>query len=691
MAVSVLAGSTFCISDERGDVREGALGFFARDTRHLARAVLTLDGAAPQLLSSTHPSPNTARFFMRNALTDGRGQDELLVIRERRVADGLLEDVTVQNLASERTHVELVLELGVDFADIFSVKERDMQFGDPLHARPLPPAVASGWNADRRELAFAHADDPELVTRVFVSRPAEVADSALRWSLELEPREEWHVSIDVVPSVGNEDLTADRVRLHLEQRCARIDDSLRAWQTGVPRLTTSWRSLALSYEQAVVDIGALRMEVEGVTGRNLIAAGAPWFMTVFGRDTIIASLQTMILGGDLARDALRTLADLQAVRDDAENDAEPGKILHELRRGASAKAWTPCYYGTVDATPLYLVLLSEYWRWTDDRAVVRELKPAALRALRWIDEFGDADGDGFVEYERRGTGILNQTWKDSEESITFTDGTRATGAIAAAEVQGYVYDAKRRLAELAREVWRDRALAERLESQADTLRTRFNESFWCERAGGSIYAIALDGEKRPVDSLGSNIGHLLWSGIVPDERVDSVVDLLMGSELWSGWGVRTLASGEAAYNPLRYHNGTVWPHDNSLIALGLARYGRLPEARRIMRRMTDAAARLGYQLPEVFAGFSRDESGVPIVYPTATKPQAWAAGTTISLLAMLLGLAPDSRQGSLVSTLEEPVPSWAGTITLSGIAAFGRTWQARVDGGQVVVSELGTA
>ena len=372
----------------------------------------------------------------------------------------------------------------------------------------------------------------------------------LRWSLELEPREEWHLSIDVVPGIGSEGLSAEQVRLQLEQRHSRIGDSLRAWQANVPRLTTSWRSLGLSYEQAVVDIGALRMEVEGLTGRNLIAAGAPWFMTVFGRDTIIASLQTLMLGGDLARDALRTLGDLQATEDDPENDAEPGKILHEMRRGASAKAWTPCYYGTVDATPLFLVLLSEYWRWTDDRAVVRELKPVALRALRWIDEYGDLDGDGFVEYERRGSGILNQTWKDSEESMTYGDGSFPEGAIAPAEVQGYVYDAKRRLAELAREVWRDRSLAEKLEGEAETLRTRFNESFWCERHGGWIYPIGLDSHKRPLDSLGSNIGHLLWSGIVPEERVDAVVDLLMGDELWSGWGVRTLGSSEPAYNPL---------------------------------------------------------------------------------------------------------------------------------------------
>ena len=691
MALTVLAGSTFCISDDRGDVREGALGFFARDTRHLARAVLTLDGAPPQLLSSTHEVPHDATFFLRNPLTDGLRHDDLLVMRRRRVADGLLEDLTVRNLSAQPKRVDVRLELGVDFADIFSVKERDTQFGDPLRARPLPPLVPPHWSADgeRLELLFTSPADPALQTLVVASRVAEVTDATLLWSLALEPHQEWQVGLDVLPLPGDGALATSGggVRRGLEERVGRLGDSLSAWQAEVPRLTTSWRRLALTYEQAVIDLAALRMDVDGAPGRRLIAAGAPWFMTVFGRDTIIASLQTLMLGGSLARDALLTLGELQAEADDPENDAEPGKILHEIRRGASARAWTPRYYGTVDATPLFLVLLSEYWRWTDDRAVVRELKPAALRALRWIDDFGDHDGDGFVEYLRRGSGILNQTWKDSDESMTYGDGTRPTGPIAPVEVQGYVYDAKRRLAELAREVWRDRALAERLDAEAEALRQRFDAAFWCERRGGWIYAMALDADKRPLDTLGSNIGHLLWSGIVPAERVEAVVDLLMGEELWSGWGVRTLAAGETAYNPLTYHNGTVWPHDNSLIAVGLARHGHVDEARRIVRRMTDVAGHLDNQLPEVFAGFSRDEAGIPIVYPTATKPQAWAAGTTIALLRLLLGLEPDTRRGALVSTAPEPLPSWAGSLRLSGVPAFGQSWDVTLEDGHVTVDQ----
>ena len=495
------------------------------------------------------------------------------------------------------------------------------------------------------------------------------------------------LSLDLVTGSFEGESSPAAVRQSLEGRVSRMEDSLRAWQAEVPRLTGSWRNLVLSYEQAVIDIAALRMEIDGAHGRRLIAAGVPWFMTVFGRDTIIASLQTLLLGTDLARDALLTLAELQSEVDDALNDAEPGKILHEIRRGASARAWTPRYYGTVDATPLFLILLSEYWRWTDDRTLLRQLRPSAMAALRWIDEFGDLDRDGFVEYHRRGAGITNQSWKDSDESMTFTDGTLAASPIAPAEVQGYVYDAKRRIAEIARDVWHDRDLADRLEREAAALRASFDEAFWCERKGGGIYALALDSEKRPINSLASNIGHLLWSGIVPDERAPAVVDLLMGQELWSGWGVRTLATGDAAYNPLRYHNGTVWPHDNSLIAIGLARYGRHDEARRIVRRMVDVAAHLGHQLPEVFGGFSRDETGVPIVYPTSTKPQAWAAGTTVVLLGLLLGLQPDPHSGTLRSSAPESLPGWAGSMRLAGVRAFGRVWDVRLDDGRVVVTE----
>jgi hypothetical protein len=351
--------------------------------------------------------------------------------------------------------------------------------------------------------------------------------------------------------------------------------------------------------------------MRGSDGVGLLpAAGMPWFMTVFGRDTVITCLQTLVFGPELAHTALRALAELQAEHDDASIDAEPGKIIHELRRGRAAEVWFPRYYGSVDSTPLFLVLLSETWRWTADDALVRELEPAMRLALRWIDESGDRDGDGFVEFLRRSpNGLAVQSWKDSPDSQRFADGRIADGPIAASEVQGYVYDAKRRCAELARAVFGDQALAERLEREADELRERFDRAFWVEPGG--FYALALDDAKQPVDSRCSNMGHLLWSGIVPDARVADVARTLLAPPLWSGWGVRTMSCEDEAYRPLAYHNGTVWPHDNSLCAHGLSLRGQSEASLRIVRSLLEAARFFDGGLPEVFAGLPRRDTPFP--------------------------------------------------------------------------------
>jgi glycogen debranching enzyme len=308
-----------------------------------------------------------------------------------------------------------------------------------------------------------------------------------------------------------------------------------------------------------------------------------------------------------------------------------------------------------------------------------------MKALEWIDRYGDRDGDGFVEYEKRSTrGLDNQSWKDSHDSQRFADGRMAEPPIAPCEVQGYVFDAKQRMAEVAREVWRDRELADRLDREAKELRRAFNDAYWVEERGG-YYALALDRDKQPVDSMCSNMGHLLWSGIVPSERADCVVDRLMGEELWSGWGVRTMSSADAAYNPLAYHNGTVWPHENSLIALGLVRYRRWPEAQKIVQRMLEAAAYLDHQLPEVFSGLPRTETPFPIAYPTAARPQAWAAAAPILLLRVLLGLEPSRRRQALETESPVELPSWAGSLRLTGVPCFDRRWTVRVDDGHVKV------
>jgi len=681
----ILEGATFCICDELGDLHGSVEGLFTEDTRFLSSLKLTINGKRPLLLSSDKIEYFSAAFFMRNPLTDGLAPDVLSIRRERFVGEGMQDSFVLQNQSMERVEFDLELDVGADFADIFAVKDFDFALGDPLRAKPLPERRPLEYEPERNQFLISDNGDLPLKTQVIFSERGQVDGSKMVFHLALEPRERWDLHVEVFPLPDGELVAPRFAELRFGEEVGHVRDSLAAWQLRVPQLRSSWDALAHAFSQSVSDLASLRMRSDNGAIGKLPGAGVPWFMTVFGRDTIITCLQTLLFGPELARTALEVLADLQAKEDDPSRDAEPGKIVHEVRHGKAARTWHERYYGTADATPLYLILLSEVWRWTDDAALVRDLKQPALAALDWIENYGDRDGDGFVEYERRTEhGLENQSWKDSWDSQRFHDGRLAPTPIAPCEVQGYVYDAKRRVAELAREVWRDRELARRLDEEAEELRKRFDEAFWVEDRGG-FYALALDGDKQQVDSLCSNIGHLLWSGIVPPKRVDAVVDQLMGDELWSGWGVRTMSTADAGYNPLSYHNGTVWPHDNSIIAAGLARYARWPEAQRVIQRMLTAAQHFSYQLPEVFAGMRRSETPFPIAYPTAARPQAWAAGTPVLLLQSLLGLQPDRRRHALQTVAPPELPSWAGTIRLSGIRAFGTLWDARLEDGSVRV------
>ena len=687
MSLTILEGAIFCICDERGDIDSPVAGLFAEDTRFLSCLRLTLNGERPLVLSSNKVEYFSAAFYMRNPLAGGLEQDQLSIARLRFVGEGMQDHLTIENQTLNPVSFDLALEFGSDFADIFAVKEHDFALGDPLRAKALPPVRRPRHDADKGQLLLEDDGDASLArTQIILSPLGDLEGSIVKYRIELEPRQRWDLRMDFVTSLDGEVVMPKMVERRFGDEREHVMDSVAAWRLRVPQLRAGWYILERAFENSVSDLAALRMR-GGTGGGRLPAAGMPWFMTVFGRDTIITCLQTLLFGSELAHSALEALAELQATEDNPEIDAEPGKIVHEVRHGKAAENWFERYYGTVDATPLYLILLSEVWRWTDNAALVRGLREPAMRALRWIDEYGDRDGDGFVEYERRTPrGIENQSWKDSYDSQRFSDGRLAKTPIAPVEVQGYVFDAKRRMAELARHVWRDRELAERLEREADELLRRINEAYWCERNGG-YYALALDRDKQQVDSICSNMGHLLWSGVVPPERVDAVVDCLMGPGLWSGWGVRTMASTEAGYNPLSYHNGTVWPHDNSLIAWGLAKHERWPEAQRIVRRLHDAAAYFDYELPEVFAGLPRADTPFPIAYPTAARPQAWAAGTPVLLLQVLLGLAPN-RERQLLETTAPELPSWARRLRLSGIRAFDRQWDVRLEDGRVDIEEL---
>jgi len=639
--ISILDGSTFLVCDLRGDIDaspDQAHGFFFRDTRFLSRWALTVDGLPLDTLSTDATQYFSAQFFLVPQGGDVNENPTASVIRKRSIGDGFHEDVTLINHGAERLEVELRLEAGSDFADLFEVKDALAKKGE-TYRRIEGGTLVLGY---RRE-------DFVRETRIHASADATVDSDGITFPLSIEPHGEWTCCIFVQPVT---EAGAIEIKYDHDEDVARpnIGISLDEFLARAPRLETDWDALEHVYERSLIDLAALRFESELFPGASLPAAGLPWFMTVFGRDSVITSLQAVPFVPELATTTLRVLAARQGTKVDDFRDEEPGRMLHEIRFGElihfGDRPHSP-YYGTSDTTPLWLVLLDETHRWTSDDELVRELEPAARAAMQWIDEYGDRDGDGYVEYQRRNeeTGLENQCWKDSWDSMRFADGTVAKGPIAAVEIQGYVYDAKLRTARLAREVWGDPAWADELERSAARLKESFNRDFWLEERG--YYALALDGEKRPVDAITSNPGQLLMSGIVPEDRTARVVEHLMGDALFSGWGVRTMAEGEGGYNPIRYHNGTVWPHDNSLIALGLYRLGYRDEANRIAVAMLEAASFFRFRLPEVFAGYRRGRTAFPVEYPTASSPQAWATGAPFVFLRTMLGLEPDGFQPHL--------------------------------------------
>jgi glycogen debranching enzyme len=639
------------VSDRHGDVDaspDEAQGFFFRDTRFLSRWLLTVDGARPNVLSTDETQYFAAQFFL--ALP---GRNTVSVIRQRVIGDGIHEDVTVLNHNVDPLELTLRLDAASDFADLFEVKDALEKKGEH-YSRVEDDTLVLGYRRD----------DWGRETIIRSSKPATIDEGGFTLTARIEPHGEWNTCLFIQP-VTEDGALAIKHRHGDERARPNLGVSLEEFLASAPVLETDWDPLEHVYDRSLVDLAALRFESPLFPGASLPAAGLPWFMTVFGRDSLITSFQALPFTPELSQTTLRVLAARQATEDDPFRDAEPGKILHEIRFGEltrfDERPHSP-YFGSADSTPLFLVLLDEYERWSGDAELVRALKPNALAALEWIDRHGD-----YVTYERRNieTGLENQCWKDSWDSIRFADGAIAKGPIATCEIQGYVYDAKRRSARLAREFWDDDALAARLEREADALRERFERDFWLPER--DFYAEALDGDGRPVDSITSNPGHLLWSGIVSDERAASVAKHLLSDTLFSGWGVRTMAEGEGGYNPIRYHNGTVWPHDNSLIALGLMRHGYREEANRIAIALLEAAAFFRYRLPEVFAGYRRTHTGFPVEYPTASSPQAWATGTPFVFLRTMLGLEPDGDE-----LRSEPVlPEQIGRLDLRAISFRG--------------------
>ncbi|WP_431972974.1 amylo-alpha-1,6-glucosidase [Micromonospora haikouensis] len=658
--VSILDGNTFLVSDRRGDIepsQDFPTGLFSFDTRFLSTWVLTVDGERLHPLSTDDAFSYRTRFFLVPGAPTHFLDAKVSVIRSRSIGGSFAEELTVLNHTGRDVEFVVRVDMGSDFADLFEIKQARRKEG---RATATP-----GEN----ELRFTYRREGfHRETVVGSSATATVDPAGMTFRVRVDPHGEWTTRLDVetvIYGARGEDVRAN-LPLGAEPRSvAEIQAEHEEVVARAPKLGCDCEPLAGAYLRSLNDLAALRYESIAL-GVRLMAAGLPWFMTLFGRDSIFTSLQMLPFLPDLVPPTITMLAGLQGFRIDDFRDEEPGKILHELRYGETAgfeeQPHSP-YYGAADSTPLFVILLDEYERWTGDTALVRQLEASARGALEWIDTYGDLLGTGYVWYRTRNpeTGLANQCWKDSWDAISYSDGRLPGFPRATCETQGYAYDAKLRGARLARTVWNDPAYAQRLEREAAELKERFNRDFWLPDR--EYYALALDPDGQPVDALSSNIGHLLWSGIVDADKAGPVAAHLLGPRLFSGWGVRTLADDQGRYNPIGYHVGTVWPFDNAIIAWGLWRYGFREEAGRICEGILSASRHFGGRLPEAFAGYERDLTDYPVEYPTACSPQAWSAGTPLLLLRVMLGLEPQGEH----LIIDPAVPAGMGRVELLDI------------------------
>jgi glycogen debranching enzyme len=646
--ITAINGLTFVISDELGEIDHGLTGLISNDTRHLSVMTLLVGGIAPERLGAAVLSPDRASFH--TFLPSPRGDAALECSRLRRVQpQGFAEDVVLRWWAPGSAAVDVELAFGCDFADIFAVR-RPAQ-------RPGPQAQVE-WDGD---LLTLRSVDGMLATRIrFSQAPHHAAGPTAHWQAEITRLEPWSLSLAV----------------EAEPRAASptvVLGSPPADEAGAT-LSSEPDEIEQACQRSLADLQRLTIADSADPPRRLLTAGIPWFVALFGRDSLIASYQARAFAPGRLLDTLHGLAARQGTTVDPANDEEPGKILHEVRLtgrpwlGEGTERGSRPYYGSIDVTPLFLIMLGVAWRWGADSAEIRALLPAAMRAVEWMRRFGDRDGDGLIEYRAGGPRSLrNQGWKDSEDAIQFADGTLAEGAIAVVEVQGYAYRARRELADVLRWLGED-AEADELALEADLVRREIRERFWIPdgSSGGGYFALALDGDKRPVDAVASNMGHLLWCGVPSNEEAEQVAERLVHPDMACGWGVRTLSRAMAGYNPISYHLGSVWPHDTALICEGLRRYALDREALSLIEDLMAAVTAFGGRLPELFAGHDRVEQPLPVPYPTACRPQAWSAGVPLALIPMLLGLEPSIPRRSVA--LDPLLPAGVGRITLTGIA-----------------------
>jgi glycogen debranching enzyme len=671
--LTLVDGKSFLATTVAGDIMPpGApdVGFFHDDTRFLSHLELRIEGQRALVLSSNTERTlasqielSARQMLLRDSLD--LPDNTVHVRRKQLLSQGTVFDrLTFANYNLQPIEFRVEMSLDADFSDVFQVR------GVARGKRGQYFAPIAG--SETLEFHYRGRDGEMRRTHVeFRPRPAGIEEKTARWELRLQPQEKVEILMTTSALVGRERVrhTGAAFGERLQQR----RDAFEEWREDSTRFHSSNDEFDRMLETSVGDFHALQIPAGS---ERIIAAGIPWFATIFGRDSIIASLQSLGLNPRLAADTLRVLARFQGKEHNEWRDEEPGKILHEYRTGEMTRSgempFGP-YYGSVDATPLFLILLSETWNWNGDEQMVTDLLPAARRALEWVEKFGDLDGDGFVEWVRRSPrGLVNQGWKDSWDANMHSDGGVARGPIALSEVQGYLYDAKYRMSSLLRN-FGDYEMADKLKREAAELARRFDKSFWTPSNG--FYAMGLDGEKKPMAVVSSNAGHLLFSRIVPRDRARAVTQRMMQADMFSGWGWRTLSADERTFNPLSYHRGSVWPHDNSLIAHGMCLYDFRGQAMEVFTSLFQAALRFrDYRLPELFCGVQRRHEDDPVHYPVSCSPQAWASGAMLLMLTSLLGIRPSAPRKEL-NIVNPMLPDWLEHLNLRNL----RVGRTRVD------------
>jgi glycogen debranching enzyme len=648
-------GTTFMVTDSSGNVPRGTpLGLFRSDTRYLNLYQLQLDDKPLIPLSFTRKG-YIANISLTNPELKGDGQvvpeGTLHILRTMFISTNFYEKMFIKNTNGFPVKLKMSLSYDTDFRDIFEVK------GTSLHRKGLR-AIIEGDEGKNIILRYEGLDNVIRRTEFYFKPAPEIYWDTAIFDLEIAPYETREVDVEVVMTLGGVPV----IRQEYVEAKKEIEESYDRWQRGLTQITTDSEVMNNVIETCILDLRSLIIN----TKKDLLvpAAGIPWYDTIFGRDSLITCYQTLMLNPSLSASTLRFLTLYQGTKVDPWTDEQPGKILHEIREGELANLHhiphTP-YYGTIDATLLYLILLSEYYQWTADPNILADLKAGAEAAVNWIDTYGDIDKDGFVEYIRMSErlGLVNQGWKDSHDSIVFADGELAVPPIALSEVQGYAYDAKKRFAAL----YPDEKLARKALAEAGPLKDKYEDVFWLTSNG--FFAEALDKDKRKVNSITTNPCHGFWSGILNEKRAGEVAKRIMKPDMFSGWGVRTLSSGEAAYDPQSYHNGSIWPHDNSIIAWGLKKYGYADEANRIITALIDASKHFDYRLPELFCGYPREEGKAPVIYHSTCSPQAWASGSIVLFMQTMLGLHPDAPNNVLY--VDPHLPDWMSLVTVKNM------------------------